>query len=242
MMRPIWRRFSDGIPLYLARHYWQVYLWRPALWFFDHQPIINTILFGQYKRLLKQTLHCINNGPPGHLLQLTCVYGKLTPTLVETMNHKPLYLADVAAVQLALSRRKLTEDNSQHLQAVRMNAESLAWRNNSFATVLIFFLLHEMPPEARARVLHESLRILQPGGRLVVTEYGALPERHWLYRFPLSRWLLMRLEPFLDGFWREDLTAELQDKAQRLGKPLQQVTEQHYFAGFYRVVVYQVTE
>jgi len=32
-----WHYFLDGVPVYLARHYWWAYLWPPAIWFFDHQ-------------------------------------------------------------------------------------------------------------------------------------------------------------------------------------------------------------
>ncbi len=77
----LWHYFLDGVPVYHARHYWWAYLWRPAIWFFDHQPIINTILFGQYQRLLEQTMACLKDRPAGRFLQLTCVYGSLTPTL-----------------------------------------------------------------------------------------------------------------------------------------------------------------
>ncbi len=242
MKNLILRLFSDGIPDYLARHYWWAYLWRPAVWFFDHQPIINFILFGQYQRLLALTLRSIKDCPPGRLLQLACVYGKLTPCLMEARPGEPLYLADVAPVQLALCRGKLEAAQRSRLLPARMNAEAQAWLDDSFATVLIFFLLHEMPPAARARTLSESLRVLQPGGSLVITEYGALPHRHWLYRFPLSRWLLLRLEPFLGGFWHEDLTANLQQQARRLGKSVRQTAEHQCFSGFYRVAVYRLMD
>jgi len=48
-----YRYFLDGTPLYLARHYWWAYLWPVADWFFDHQPIINVILVGQYRKLMR---------------------------------------------------------------------------------------------------------------------------------------------------------------------------------------------
>ena len=56
----LYKRFLDGTPEYLARYYWWAYLWRPATWFFDHQPIINAILFGQYRRLMEGTLASLN--------------------------------------------------------------------------------------------------------------------------------------------------------------------------------------
>ncbi len=235
-----WQKFLDGTPEYLARHYWWAYLWRPAIWFFDHQPIINLILFGQYRRLLTQTLRCLENRPTGRLLQLTCIYGKLTPTLLEHLYNGPLYLIDVVTAQLEVSRNKIEPARRSQLLSARMNAESLALKDNAFANILIFFLMHEMPEEARQRTLAETMRILQPGGRLVIAEYGEEPRRHWIYRFRLLRKQLTRWEPFLEDFWHEDIGAMLQHEAGRLGKTLRLAESFPVFGGFYRVLVYEV--
>jgi len=237
---PIWKKFLDGTPEYLARHYWWAYLWRPAIWFFDRQPIINLILFGQYKRLLKQTLHCLEKCPAGNVLQLTSVYGKLTPALLEHLDKRPLHLIDIAEAQLQASIKKLPDNKRNQLICARMNAESLAFKNNSFNTILIFFLMHEMPAAARLRTLSETIRIMQPGARLVITEYAEEPINHWIYRRRLLRNLLTYWEPFLQGFWREDFTSLLHKEANKQGKKIQ-LTESHYiFNHFYRVLVYQV--
>ncbi len=67
----LYRYFLDGAPVYLARHYWWAYLWPAAVWFFDHQPIINAILFGQYKKLMRATMARLDNAPKDSVLQLT---------------------------------------------------------------------------------------------------------------------------------------------------------------------------
>ncbi|NOY15780.1 MAG: class I SAM-dependent methyltransferase [Gammaproteobacteria bacterium] len=236
----IWRYFLDGAPEYLARHYWWAYLWKPAIWFFDHQPIINCILFGQYQRLLDQTLKQLDGHLAGRLLQLTCVYGKLTPKLVKTRHNDALYIVDVCQEQLQASLRKLKPAEQDHLIATRMNAENLAFSNDSFSTVLIFFLMHELPARARKNVLLETLRVLTPGSRLLITEYGYLPDKHWIYRFAPLRQQLLFWEPFLDGFWREDLTEELQKAASHWNKKITLKQKKLVFNGFYRVVCYQV--
>ncbi len=236
----IWRHFLDGAPEYLARHYWWAYLWKPAIWFFDHQPIINIILFGQYQRLLVQTLKQLEGHPAGRVLQLTCVYGKLTPKLVRTLYANDLYIADVCQEQLKASLRRLNPSGQDHLLAARMNAEELAFSSNSFSTVLIFFLMHELPSAARENVLQETLRVLTPGSRLLITEYNSLPDRHWIYRFTPLRWQLLFWEPFLDDFWREDLTEELQKAASHWDKKISLIEENLVFNGFYRVACYQI--
>ena len=100
--------------------------------------------------------------------------------------------------------------------------------------------MHEMSAAVRHRTLAETMRVLQPGGRLAITEYGEEPRRHWIYH---RRWLrrqLTRWEPFLEGFWCEDISAILQHKASKLGKTLRQVERHPVFGGFYRVLVYEM--
>ncbi len=238
----IWHHFLDAHPEYLARHYWWAYLWRFGVWFFDHQPIINAILFGQYQTLKKQALQaCMTNRPKGRLLQLTCVYGSLTPSLIKSMKKdEDLYLMDVADVQLDATRKKLNNKEKSRLLATRMNAEHLAYCDDAFSTILMFFLLHELPADARERTLNETLRVLQPGGRLVVTEYGQYPRQHFLCRFWPMRILLLRLEPFLGDFWHRNLFAMLRRHAKTHNKTLRLVDEFHCFSRFYRVCVFEV--
>jgi len=93
-----------------------------------------------------------------------------------------------------------------------MNSEQLGYRDNSVDNIIVFFLLHEIPTATRHNTLRECLRILCPGGALIIAEYPALPDTRTLYRLPLSRYLLTRLEPFLAGFCRDDRAGLLNDQ------------------------------
>ena len=221
------------MPFYLVRHYWWAYLWQAGVWFFDHQPIINAILFGQYKKLMQTTLVRLENGDAGRVLQMTCVYGSLTPSLLKHFSGRQLHIMDVAPVQLKLARRKSGSGNN--LIAARMNAECLGYCNDAFDTVVLFFLLHEMPGEARQRAMSEAIRVISPGGRLVVTEYAPLPEHHVLYRFPPFRYILKALEPFLGNFWQEDLAGHFNTVAAHHGKKALESWHTDIFGHFYRV-------
>ena len=231
----IYKKFLDGVPEYLARYYWWAYLWRWGIWFFDHQPVINSILFGQYDRLLGRTLAQVETRPGARLLQLTCVYGKLTPTLLFATDNE-IHLCDVSTGQLRLARVKaLPHAGRCHL--ARMNAEMLGYSNDAFDQVIVFFLFHEMPAEARRRTYAEIARVVRPGGSVLITEYGSTPRQHWLYRFLPFRWLIGRFEPFLPGFWHEDVAAKLDDALRQRGKALVGEPRVEYcFAGFYRIM------
>ncbi len=236
-----YRYFEGEVPQYLSRHFWWAYMWRGLTWFFDHPVIISSILFGQYKKLKRATVeHVARVAMRGRMLQLTCVYGKLTPRVMERLDPAPLHITDIVPVQLELARDKAPMPDK--LLATRMNAENLAYRDNSFSTLLIFFLLHELPPEARRNTLRECMRVLLPGGTLVVTEYAELPRSHIFYRSPIARRILYRAEPFLEAFWSEDLLALLQEIAGEFGKDVHVASHQSFFSGFYRVTEFRLSE
>lgn len=235
----LYQKFLDGVPEYLARYYWWAYLWRGSIWFFDHQPVINTILFGQYDRLLKRTLAQVETKPAAKILQLTCVYGKLTPSLLSSTDNE-VHLCDAAAGQLRLARGK-TLHVAERCHLARMNAECLGYRSDAFDQVIVFFLLHEMPAAARHNTYAEIARVVRPGGSVLITEYAATPRRHWLYRLVPFRLLLGRLEPFLPGFWQEDVAAKLGSALEQRGKALDgEPAVEYCFAGFYRVMRFGV--
>jgi len=231
----LWRRYLDGIPEYLARHYWWAYLHPLGVRFFDHHFIINLILFGQYRNILNEVMRRYAATKGARTLQLTCAYGALTPTLAQAHNTRELHLMDVAEIQLRAAQRKVKNIN-QAIRYVRSNAEALAYADNSFDTVIIFFLLHELPNKARQRVLGETLRVLKSGGTLLIAEYGENRGRHFLHRFRPTRWLLEKLEPFLHDFWHSDLEEQLQVLSRQHGKSLRATEPTLLFDGFYRVM------
>ena len=224
-------------PDYLVRHYDWAYLWPVSVWFFDHQPIINAILFGNYRPIMRETLRLLDAPRAGRTLQIAGVYGELTPKLAEHIDD--LHLIDVAPVQLRAARRKLAAiGRSATLE--RMNAESLRYADASFDTALMFLLLHEMPRAARLRSLREAIRVVRPGGKLVIAEYGEARQRHFFHRFAPMRWILTWAEPFLGGFWSEDLNQVLRDCAQAEGRSIRLDEHVDIFGGFYRVARYTV--
>lgn len=234
-----WQRFHlDGIPDYLARNYWWAYLSRPGLAFFDWQPIVNLILIGQYRRLMHMALARIDPDS-ARTLQVACVYGQLTARLAQHLRGGTLDVVDVAPAQLGLCARKLAAAGAS-ARLARMNAESLACAGGSYDHVLMFFLLHEIPPTVRAAALSEALRVLKRGGRMVIVDFGesAAGKGSWI----LDRWrrLLGRLEPFLGGFIGEDLVDGLRRAARRVGRRVQAVEQVSVLGGLYRVLALEL--
>ncbi len=229
---------APALPDYLVRHYAWAYLWPVSIWFFDHQPIINAILFGNYRRIMNETLRLMDLDRAGRTLQIAGVYGELTPSLAKKIDD--LHLVDVAPGQLRAAERKLNAIGRKAHMAL-MNCESLTYGDASFDTVLLFLLLHELPPDVRRRTLSQAIRVTRPGGHLVMSEYGEFGRRHVLHRFPLFRWILEFAEPFLGGFWREDLVSVMRDCGKDVGRTVELDVKTDIFWGFYRVMRFKVS-
>jgi len=229
----------DGadLPDYLVRYYRWAYLWRAGVWLFDHQPIINAILFGRYRAVMDNTLRLLEPSSAGTTLQIAGVYGELTPTLAGRIDD--LHMIDIAGIQLDLAQRKLAATGG-HAVLGRMNAESLDYADDRFDSALMFLLLHEMPASARQRTLAEAVRVIRRGGRLVIAEYGELGTSHSLHRIAPLRWMITRAEPFLAGFWKDDLSARVSEAAAACGKQAFVEEQVAIFGGFYRIVRYRI--
>lgn len=234
-------RYGAGIPDYLWQRYWWAYLSPAGVWLFDHQPVINLILLGRYRALVRATLALLDRSGAGRTLQIAAVYGALTPTLARRLARDGLDLIDVAPIQLEHVVRKLPR-RGPSLRLARMNAESLAYADGSFDSVLLYFLLHELPAGARTRVLEEAIRVLRPGGALIVADYGELDEPHFLHLVRPLRRLFERCEPFLADFWRRRLDEQVGQAAAALRKAQRREAALEVLGGFYRVRSYRLTQ
>lgn len=228
---------TESLPDYLVRYYRWAYLWPSAVRFFDHQPIINAILFGHYRSIMNHTMRLMQSDGAGRTLLIAAVYGELIPKLADAV--AALHVIDVASIQLRAAARKL-EITGRNAHLAQMNAEYLTYEDDCFDTALMFLLIHEMPAEARRRSLTQALRVLRRGGRLVIAEYGEIGRAHLLHRFAPFRRTLTMAEPFLDGFWNENLTQVLCECAAAAGKDIELEEQVDIFGGFYRVVSYRV--
>jgi ubiquinone/menaquinone biosynthesis C-methylase UbiE len=236
---PALKASPAGLPDYLERHYAWAYVWPFSVWFFDHQPIINAILFGNYRRIMRATMRFMDLANAGKTLQVAGVYGELSPTLALGLR-EPLHLIDAAPIQLEAARRKV-EAIGKTIRLGRMHAEALQYAGGTFDTVLLFLLLHEMPPQARRAALREAVRVLKPGGSLVIAEYGENKGRHFFHRLAPMRAILTWAEPFLGGFWSENLSHALAECGAMAGRNVTLDAQVDVFGGFYRVARYRAS-
>ena len=218
------------VPHYLTTHYWWAYVHPGAVKVFERQWLVNLILWGNYPRLSDAALADLGERLPGRTLQVACVYGDLTGRLSAraSAGGGTLDVIDVLPIQLQNLRRKLPADAPVRL--LRMDSTGLDVPDAQYDRALVFFLLHEQPSHERERTLSELLRVVKPGGTVVIVDY-AMP-RWWHPLRYLWRPLLARLEPFALDLWRREIAHWLP-----AGRPLRQVRKQSFFGGLYQKVV-----
>ncbi|EJW13365.1 hypothetical protein, putative methyltransferase [Rhodovulum sp. PH10] len=221
---------APPVPSYLDVHYWWAYVHPNAIKVFERQWLANLILWGNYGRLRDAALDALGDRLPGRTLQIACAYGDLTPHLADRVaaGDGSLDIVDVLPVQLANLRRKLAPDAPARL--LEMDSAALELPDDTYDRVVLFFLLHEQPTEWRRRTIAEALRVVKPGGRVVIVDYAR--PRWWN---PL-RWtfqpLLAVLEPFALDLWRDDITTWIPETTS--ARP---VARGSYFGGLYQKLV-----
>ena len=216
-------------PHYLTAHYWWAYVHPRAIWFFERQWLVNLILWGNYTRLRNAAMKELGEVLPGTTLQVACVYGDLTNCLCERARRGggSIDVVDVLQIQLQNLRNKLSADVPVRL--LRMDAINLKLPNASYDRALVFFLLHEQPQEWREKTLKEILRVVRPGGKIVIVDYSRPRWWHPLrYLFPI---LLAKLEPFALDLWREEIITWLPRHC------ADGVRKRLIFGGLYQLVV-----
>lgn len=192
------------LPDYLERVYWWAYVRPWAIGLFERAWLVNLILFGNYGPLRDGALRAIVPPAGGRVLQVACVYGDLSARLLAALPPDArLDVVDIVPRQIQNLARKLPPDGRVRLLCA--DARRLPHADASVERVLLFFLLHEQPDAVRLATVREALRVVRPGGRLVIVDYHRPAWWHPLR--PLMRVVFDCLEPFARGLCARGLEA-----------------------------------
>lgn len=216
-----------AIPAYLHDTYWWAYVHPKAVRLFERQWLVNLILWGNFAKLRDAALAELGETLPGRSLQVACVYGDFTPRLAGRVPaDASLDVVDVLPIQLDNLRRKLSP--GAHVNLINRDAADLGFAAASYDRVVLFFLLHEMPLEVRRRTLAEAMRVLKPGGQLVIVDYHRPASWHPLRA--VMKWILRTFEPFAMDLWRHEVAEWLPAGALALRK-------ETFYGGLYQKLV-----
>jgi demethylmenaquinone methyltransferase/2-methoxy-6-polyprenyl-1,4-benzoquinol methylase len=140
-----------------------------------------------FRRLRDHVTDLAQIGPTMRVLDVATGTGE--QALSFAMRAAEVVGVDLSDAMLDIARRKNQLPNITFQQA---DAVALPFPDESFDVACISFALHEMPRSIRHRALREMRRVVRPGGRIVVVDWG-LPKRQF------SSWLVSHLVRLFEG-------------------------------------------
>lgn len=217
------------IPRYLEQAYWWAYVHPNAVQLFEREWLVNLILFGNYGRLRDAALDDLGQPVTGHTLQVACAYGNITPRLRQRLApDAKLDIVDILPIQLKNLAAKMPADDRVAL--MQGDSSSLACADASYDQVLLFFLLHEQPESVRRETLAEAMRVVKPGGKIVIVDYHR-PVRWHPLRL-LMTGVFRKLEPYAMDLWNNELAVFMPAHARPAS-----IEKQTYYGGLYQKLV-----
>lgn len=143
---------------------------------------------------------------PCRILDVATGTGRALFQLAKTHPKEKYFALDLSQYYLEAAQRAAREDLD--ISFVVENAEQMPFKDDYFDVVSSVYLFHELPKNARRRVFSEMLRVLRPGGLLVIEDSAQLSESGEI-RFVLERFPADLHEPFYNDYLRDPMEVAL---------------------------------
>jgi SAM-dependent methyltransferase len=212
------------LPAYLVDTYSWAYLRPRSLKLLDRHLVVNGILWGNYRKLVRNA--CSEFAGGQRVLQAASVYGDLSSRLaLQVGSHGFLDVIDVSPLQVEHCRRKLAGRINVRVRV----ADAASPGEAGYDGACCFFLLHEVPEENKRQIVGALLASVRVGGKVVFVDYHR-PAR-WHPLKPVMSLVFRWLEPFAKSLW----SGEIRDLAPP--GPAFHCRKETWFGGLYQKVV-----
>ena len=209
----------DALPATVERsaypaYYLRNFHWQTDGWFSDRSARIYDIgvefLFMGTADIMRRmalagALERLPRG--GSILDLACGTGRF---LLQARRARPdIQLAglDLSPNYLGYARRLL---KGKDVTLIEGNAEATTLEEGGYDVTTSVFLFHELPKDARRRVMAEAYRLTKPGGRFVICDSLQHAGNEGLEAF-LERFPSVYHEPYYGSYLRDDLALALEE-------------------------------
>ena len=216
--RFLWRRYRgrhDDLPRGIdrrryPRYYLRTFHWQTDGWLSERSARLYDasveFLFGGTADVMRRmaippVVDAVRGQARPRVLDLACGTGRFLLQLHHALPHAQLYGVDMSGPYLQRAGELLAGTGTS---LITDNAEALPLADEQFDAVTSVFLFHELPADARRRVMREAWRVLVPGGRCVVCDSAQLADSAELESV-LQRFPAVYHEPYFKGYLRDDL-------------------------------------
>jgi len=216
--RFVWRRYRgrhDELPRGIdrrryPRYYLRTFHWQTDGWLSERSARLYDasveFLFGGTADIMRRmaippVVEAVRGRAQPRILDLACGTGRFLLQLHGALPHAKLYGLDMSGPYLQRAGDVLAGTNAS---LIADNAESIPLATGQFDAVTSVFLFHELPADARRRVMREAWRVLTPGGRFVVCDSAQLADSGALGAV-LEGFPAIYHEPYYKGYLRDDL-------------------------------------
>lgn len=213
-----------SLPDYLVDTYSWAYLQPRSLRLLDRHLVVNSILWGNYRGLVRAA--CNEFAAGDRVLQAASVYGNLSIRLAQKVGAQGfLDVIDVAPLQVEHCRRKLAGYGNARVRV----ADATIVGEQGYDGICCFFLLHEVPDPQKRRIVNALLASVRPGGKVVFVDYHR-PAR-WHPLRPVMAVIFRLLEPYAKGLVSRSI-ADFAESPQNFAW-----RRKTRFGGMYQIVV-----
>ncbi len=146
------------------------------------------------------------------ILDMGCSSGHFTLALAEVYPQAKIAGVDLSLRMLEHSQR-IANDNGWEWKLFQRAAEDTGFADNQFDLVSSYILLHEMPEDAIKSMFKEALRVMKPGGELLMSDVTRYADLSPLEQWRADRGAMYGGEPH----WRESASLDFHELLSQLG-------------------------
>jgi ubiquinone/menaquinone biosynthesis C-methylase UbiE len=196
---------TDG---YLSRHSAEIYELSVEFLFLGAADVMRRQVIAPLAEHFAAAPATAERAEPRRILDVACGVGSTLRQLAHVWPDASYHGLDLSPHYVQVARKRL--EHVRELALVAENAEHMPYRDGYFDAVVSVYLFHELPKEARRRVLAEMWRVLAPGGVLVIEDSAQLSDAGEIAVF-LEAFSREMHEPYYRGYIRDDLSAGLRE-------------------------------
>ena len=134
--------------------------------------LMNDIMsFGTHRLWKKRLIEIMNINSNDKVIDVGSGTGDLTKIILKENKNVLIYSVDLNLEMLNEAKKQFNNQQKKNIKFINANAENLPFENNFFDKYVISFCLRNITYIEKA--LHESFRVLKPGGIFYCLEFSA---------------------------------------------------------------------